>query len=300
MPRIRKMRKSFEQMISEAEAGPSRRGTSRKSEVGLKRYRKEDDKIEPEPMKKKQKTCDQLSYDKGEKGSPSGRDSSSKKRKISELEQNMFSPGSQNVEDKSHREKFQRSPTLTESVSANNYNNDNDSIDDLLGDIDDEAKTKRVQDPSKPIVDNPEASPSSIKCLESENTCGMNEDKYKAHKILDHPFKCKFCHLKFTLRSKLEDHESDEHPWEIMFELLDRQVQRKKRSFSSPDPQAMINEIPKVTRNQANLTSSGNKREEPDYNIMSHTEAGDTIDEKTEQKATSPSAVKNPARNTGF
>ena len=296
MPRIRKMRKSFEQMISAAEALSSRRGTSRKSEVGQKRFRKEDDKIESQPTMKKQKTCDQLSYDQGEKDSPSRRDSSSKKRKRSE--QNISSPGSQNFVDKSHREKFQKSPT-SELVNANKYINENDCIDDLLGDKDYETKTKLVQEPSNPIVDNPEGSPQSFKCLECEKTFGMNEDKYKAHKMLDHPFKCKLCHLKFTLRSKLDDHQSDEHPWEIMFEMLDRQVQRKKMSFSSPEPQAIVNEIPKVTRNQSDLTSSETKQEEPENDTKSHAEEGVNIDEKAEQKVTSPSTVKNPSRGTG-
>ena len=38
-----------------------------------------------------------------------------------------------------------------------------------------------------------------------------NEDKYKAQKNMDHPWKCRFCHLKFTFSNGLEDHENAEH-----------------------------------------------------------------------------------------
>ena len=70
-------------------------------------------------------------------------------------------------------------------------------------------------------------------------------------------------------------------------------------SFSSPEPQAIVNEIPKVTRNQSDLTSKETKQEEPENDTKSHAEEGVNIDEKAEQKVTSPSTVKNPSRGTG-
>ena len=119
----------------------------------------------------------------------------------------------QYVKDNSHiEEEHSRSPSP---VRANNYNDDDD-IDDLLGDSDDEPELKPVREPlPKPIVHNPKGSskkaPPSFQCPECELSFGKNESKYKAHKNMDHTFKCKYCHLKFTYKNGLEDHENAEH-----------------------------------------------------------------------------------------
>ena len=316
------MPKSFEQMLSEAEGLPNMRGTSRMSSPsGQKRYREEDD-IESEPMKKKQKTTYHpsrqyslskrtKSLESNPKDSPSRQYSLSKRTKsldsspkdstlrlifsskktkspvlspkdsprklIMEGQVERPSPNtstaSQKDEDKSQiNEESPASPTLE---CANKSNNDNDFTD----------PKRNVHIPESL----PEKAPANFQCLECEKTFGLNEDKYKLHKNLDHHFKCTRCHLKFTLISKLEDHESDEHPWEVMFDILDRQVKTKK-PFPSPEPKTVNNEVPRVTRNDHDITSTSQDK--------AHTETDAKIDEKTEETVTSPSAV-NISRNTG-
>ena len=122
---------------------------------------------------------------------------------------------SKTIEDISQsKEEYLRTPRPE---FANNYNdNKDDDIDDLLGDSDDETEKKSVREPlPKPFVHNPKGSskkkPPSFQCPECEQSFGKNEGKYKAHKNMDHPFKCRFCHLKFTFSNGLEDHENAEH-----------------------------------------------------------------------------------------
>ena len=334
MPRNRKMPKSFEQMLSEAEGLPNMRGTSRMSSPsGQKRYRKEDD-IESEPMKKKQKTNDHISNDTGAKDSSSRqyslskrtkslqsipKDSPSRQYSLSKRAKSLDSSPTDSTLRLIFSLKKTKSPVFSQKDSPRKIlegqverpspnqspvsQNDED-----IGQIDEESQDRPTSecaeksnidndctDPKR-IVHNPESlpekAPANFQCLECEKTFGLNKDKYKLHKNLDHHFKCTRCHLKFTLRSKLDDHESEEHPWEVMFDILDRQVKTKKmRSLPSPEPQTVNNEVPRVKRNDHDNTSTSEDK--------THTETDNIeIGEKTEETVTSPSAV-NISRNTG-